>query len=88
MRSLALTGALLLAGCASAPAEVATTPPPPPGPALAEATKPPVALQYLYGSPEAAVAVRTTNARIADYGVGRIKPVSYTHLTLPTILLV
>ena len=69
MRSFAVTAALLLAGCASAPAEVATAPAPPP----AEAAKPPVALQYLYGSPEAAVAVRATNARIADYGVWRIK---------------
>jgi 5'-nucleotidase (lipoprotein e(P4) family) len=39
----------------------------------AEAAKPPVALQYLYGSPEAAVAVRAVNKRIADYGVWRIK---------------
>ena len=67
--------ALLLAGCASGPAEVATAPAPPaPLPASpAEAAKPPVALQYLYGSPEAAVVVRATNARIADYGVWRIK---------------
>jgi 5'-nucleotidase (lipoprotein e(P4) family) len=71
MRRFALTGALLLAGCASAPAEVATTPPPAAAPA--KPAKPPVALQYLYGSPEAAVAVRATNARIADYGVWRIK---------------
>ena len=69
MRALPFVAALLLGGCASAPAEVATTPAPP----SAEAAKPPVALQYLYGSPEAAVAVRATNARIADYGVGRIK---------------
>src|SRR5690606_1688116 len=60
MRGLALAAPLLLAGCASAPAEVATAPAAPP----AEAAKPPVALQYLYGSPEAAVAVRATNARI------------------------
>jgi len=73
MRGLAITASLLLAGCASAPAEVATTPSPPTAPALAEAAKPPVALQYLYGSPEAAVAVRATNARIADYGVWRIR---------------
>ena len=62
MRSLALTSALLLAGCASAPAQVATAPTPPPpatGPATpAESAKPPTPLQYLYGSPEAAVAVR------------------------------
>jgi 5'-nucleotidase (lipoprotein e(P4) family) len=70
MRNLAIGAALLLAGCASAPAEVATAPAPP---SPAEATKPPVQLQYLYGSPEAAVAVRATNARIADYGVWRIK---------------
>ena len=77
MRRFAPIAALLLAGCASAPAEVATAPAPPPAalpaPAPAAAAKPPVALQYLYGSPEAAVAVRATNARIADYGVGRTK---------------
>ncbi|WP_260580939.1 HAD family acid phosphatase [Sphingopyxis sp. PET50] len=69
MRSLAIASALLLAGCASVPAEVSTAPAAP----AAEAAKPPVALQYLYGSPEAAVAVRAVNARIADYGVWRIK---------------
>ncbi|KGB54912.1 Acid phosphatase [Sphingopyxis sp. LC81] len=68
MRDFAIGAALLLAGCASAPADVSTAPPAP-----TEAAKPPVALQYLYGSPEAAVAVRATNARIADYGVWRIK---------------
>ncbi|WP_447760721.1 HAD family acid phosphatase [Sphingopyxis panaciterrae] len=73
MRSLAIAATLLLAGCASAPAEVATVPAPPPAAVPAEAAKPSVALQYLYGSPEAAVAVRATNARIADYGVWRIK---------------
>lgn len=73
MRALPLVAALLLGGCASAPAEVATASAPPPATVPAEATKPPVSLQYLYGSPEAAVAVRATNARIADYGVGRIK---------------
>lgn len=65
--------ALLLAGCAATPARVATAPTPPPTASLAGAAKPPVALQYLYGSPEAAVAVRATNARIADYGMWRIK---------------
>ncbi|WP_422059986.1 HAD family acid phosphatase [Sphingopyxis sp.] len=73
MRAAPLAAALLLAGCASAPAEVATAPVPPSTPAPVEAAKPPAALQYLYGSPEASVAVRATNARIADYGVGRIK---------------
>ncbi|KQZ77251.1 acid phosphatase [Sphingopyxis sp. Root214] len=62
-----------LAGCASPPAEVATAPAPPAAAAPTEPAKPPVALQYLYGSPEAAVVVRATNARIADYGVWRIK---------------
>jgi 5'-nucleotidase (lipoprotein e(P4) family) len=71
MRRVAIAASLLLAGCASAPAEVASTPPPPA--AAPEAAKPPVALRYLYGSPEAAVAVRGVNARIADYGVWRIK---------------
>ena len=71
MRGLAVAAALLLAGCANAPAEVATAPAPPA--AATEAAKPPTPLQYLYGSPEAAVAVRATNARIADYAVERIK---------------
>ncbi|PZQ22998.1 MAG: acid phosphatase [Sphingopyxis macrogoltabida] len=69
MRRFALTGALLLAGCASAPAEVATAPAAP----AVVAAHPPVALQYLYGSAEAAVAVRATNARIADYGAWRVR---------------
>ncbi|MBJ7439209.1 MAG: acid phosphatase [Sphingopyxis sp.] len=73
MRALPLVASLLLAGCASSPAKIATAPLPPPVRASAEAAKPPVALQYLYGSAEAAVAVRATNARIADYGVWRIK---------------
>lgn len=66
-RALALTIGLLLAGCANA-GGVASAPSAP-----AEAAKPPVALQYLYGSAEAAVAVRRVNARIADYGAWRIK---------------
>lgn len=70
MRAFPITAALLLAGCASAPAAVTTAPAPP---ATIEATKPPVALQYLYGSAEAAIVVRATNTRIADYGVARIK---------------
>lgn len=72
-RAAIVAAMLSIAGCASAPAEVATAPAPPAAAAAAEAAKPPVALQYLYGSPEAAVAVRATNARIADYGVWRIK---------------
>ena len=68
MRCVVIAASLLLAGCANAPAEVVTTPSAP-----SEAAKLPVALQYLYGSPEAAVVVRATNARIADYGVWRIK---------------
>lgn len=71
MRRFAITAALLLTGCASAPADVAITPPP--GPSTAEPAKPPVALQYLYGSAEAAIAVRATNVRIADYAVARVK---------------
>lgn len=64
--------ALLLAGCATTPAPMARAPTPPAPPAN-EATKPPVALQYLYGSAEAAIAVRATNARIADYAEARVK---------------
>ena len=70
MRRFAILAALLLAGCATAPAEVATTPPP--ASPAAEPAKPLVALQYLYGSAEAAIAVRATNARIADYALRRI----------------
>ena len=73
MRALPLAAALLLGGCASAPAEVTTAPAPPPAAAPVETAKPPAPLQYLYGSPEAAVAVGATNARIADYGAWRIK---------------
>jgi 5'-nucleotidase (lipoprotein e(P4) family) len=67
----AILAVLFSAGCAGAPDEVANTPAPPPAPP--EAARPPVALQYLYGSAEAAVAVRAVNARIADYGAWRIK---------------
>lgn len=73
MRGLAFSAALLLAGCASAPTGVATAPAAPLQAPASEAAKPPVALQYLYGSAEAAVAVRGVNARIAEHGVGRIK---------------
>lgn len=76
MRALSFAAALLLAGCATVPADVVTAPPAgaaAPAAAPAEAAKPPVALQYLYGSAEAAIAVRATNARIADYAAARIK---------------
>ena len=73
MRALPLVASLLLAGCAASPAEVTTAPAPPSAAIPVEAAKPPVALQYLYGSAEAAIAVRATNARIADYGLARIK---------------
>src|SRR3546814_5570935 len=53
---------LFRSGCASAGhAPVASAPASPTEPA-----KPTTALQYLYGSAEAAVAVRAVNARIAD----------------------
>src|SRR3546814_2903644 len=53
MRPLLFTTlTLLLAGCA------ATTPPPAASPPPAETAKPATALQYLYGSAEAEVAVR------------------------------
>lgn len=68
--SLTLAMVLVLSGCASAPAQIATSLA---APAPANAAKPPVALQYLYGSAEAAIAVSATNARIADYGLARIK---------------
>ena len=68
-RALALSLGLLLAGCASAGhAPVASAPAAP-----AEPAKPTTALQYLYGSAEAAVAVRAVNARIADYVTERVK---------------
>ena len=73
MRALPFVASLLLAGCATAPADITTAPPPPSAAIPAEAAKPPVALQYLYGSTEAAVAVRATNARIAAYGLERMK---------------
>jgi 5'-nucleotidase (lipoprotein e(P4) family) len=68
-RALALSVGLLLAGCASTgSAPVASAPAAP-----AEPAKPTTALQYLYGSAEAAVAVRGVNARIADYATARVK---------------
>lgn len=70
MRGLAIAATLLLAGCASTPGERATVAA---APAPAEPAKPPAQLQYLYGSPEAAVAVRATNARIAAYGVAQTR---------------
>jgi len=64
-RALTLSAGLLLTGCAAtAPRPVA----PPPEPA-----KPTTALQYLYGSAEAAVAVRAVNAAIADYAAQRVR---------------
>ncbi|WP_439569264.1 HAD family acid phosphatase [Sphingopyxis sp.] len=71
MRAFPIMAALLLAGCASAPVAVTMAPTAPPAPA--EAVKPPVQLQYLYGSAEAAAAVRAANARIADYAIARIR---------------
>ena len=65
--------ALFVAGCATAPTPVTTAPTPPPVATPVEAAKPPVALQYLYGSAEAAIAVSATNKRIADYAMQRVK---------------
>ena len=65
--------ALFVAGCATAPTPVTTAPTPPPAATPVEAAKPPVALQYLYGSAEAAIAVSATNKRIADYAMQRVK---------------
>jgi 5'-nucleotidase (lipoprotein e(P4) family) len=73
MRALSLVASLLLAGCAAAPAQVTTAPAPPSAATSTQAAKPPVALQYLYGSAEAAIAVRATNTRIADYAAARVK---------------
>ncbi|HZG32960.1 MAG TPA: HAD family acid phosphatase, partial [Sphingopyxis sp.] len=70
---LLLAASCGLAGCAASPAPAPLTPPPAAAPAPTETAKPPVALQYLYGSPEAAALVRATNARIADYGAWRIR---------------
>lgn len=72
MRALTLTLGLLLSGCASAGAAPLAVPPPPPAPDVAEAAAPPTSLQYLYGSAEAAIAVRRAYARIADYAAWRI----------------
>lgn len=71
MRALTLTLGLLLAGCASAGGAPLAVPPPPAA-ETTEAAKPPTPLQYLYGSAEAAIAVRRTYARIADYAAMRI----------------
>lgn len=71
MRTLTLTLGLLLAGCASAQGEPMAVSPPPPA-QTSEAATPPAPLQYLYGSAEAAIAVRATYARIADYAASRI----------------
>ena len=60
MRKMLISAsALLLAGCASAPAEVVALPAAP-----AETARPPAQLQYLYGSPEAAV--RTSASTLED----------------------
>lgn len=70
---IAVATSLAVAGCAGtkeAPESAITRPP---AAASTESAKPPVALQYLYGAAEAAIAVRATNARIADYGAWRIK---------------
>ena len=72
MRALTLTLGLLLSGCASTGAAPLAVPPPPAA-ETTEAAKPPAALQYLYGSAEAAIAVRRANARIADYAAWRTK---------------
>ena len=70
MRSLALTGALLLlAGCAAAPAEVATAPAPPA--ATATSDSPPPQFQFLYGSAEAAALSEQAYRMLALYAVGQ-----------------
>lgn len=72
-RGLTLTLGLLLAGCAGAGgAPLAVAPPPVPQAEETVTPAPPTALQYLYGSAEAAIAVRATYARIADYAAMRI----------------
>ncbi len=68
-RALALSLSLLLAGCASTGSVPVGSAPAAPD----EAAKPTTALQYLYGSAEAAIAVRAVNARIADYVAERVK---------------
>ena len=68
MRSLALTGALLLAGCAAAPAEVATVPAPP---VAATGDSPPPQFQFLYGSAEAAALSEQAYRMLTLYAVGQ-----------------
>lgn len=74
MRAAApIAALLLLAGCAGTGDAPVIAAAPPPAPAAGETAGPPTPLQYLYGSAEAAVAVRAVNARIADYGAWRVK---------------
>lgn len=73
MRGAAIALSLLLAGCATTGGPAAPAPAPPPAATSAEAATPPVPLQYLYGSSEAAVIVRQTYARLTDYAVERVK---------------
>ncbi|ALC12997.1 HAD family acid phosphatase [Sphingopyxis sp. 113P3] len=68
-RALALSLGLLLAGCASTGGNSLASAPVAPG----EPATPATALQYLYGSAEAEIAVRAVNIRIADYVRERVK---------------
>ncbi|SKB59522.1 HAD family acid phosphatase [Sphingopyxis flava] len=68
-RAIALSLGLLLAGCASTGGNSIASAPVAPGKPATPAT----ALQYLYGSAEAEIAVRAVNVRIADYVEERVK---------------
>ncbi len=68
MRLATIALGLLLAGCATSTPPAPAVPPPP-----AANAKPPVPLQYLYGSAEAAALVRQSYARLTAYAVEQVK---------------
>lgn len=68
MHGIALAGTLLLAGCAAAPAKVATMPEPQ---AAAASDSPPPPFQFLYGSAEAAALSEQAYRMLALYAVGQ-----------------
>lgn len=73
MRGALISFSLLLSGCAYSDPPRDLPPMPSEASASESVATPPVPLQYLYGSAEAAVLVRQTYARLADYALERIK---------------